>query len=87
MDPAARGAYNAQLEAALADEEDGYTGQPLSKWMPAVNPAMAKNDDPAESRAVFVVRARARGGGGLGGVAGRVCVRGAARGGGVLGRG
>ncbi|GBF99059.1 hypothetical protein Rsub_11830 [Raphidocelis subcapitata] len=54
MDPDARAKYNAQLEAALADEEDGYSGEPLSKWMPALNPRMAKNEDPAEDRAVFV---------------------------------
>jgi hypothetical protein len=38
------------------DEEDDYTGEPLSKWVPGSNPAMAKNEDPAENRAVFVVR-------------------------------
>jgi hypothetical protein len=54
MDADARAAYNAQLESALADEEDGYKGQPLSKWMPELKPAMAKNADPAENRAVFV---------------------------------
>lgn len=30
-------------------------GQPLSKWM--VNTKMGKNEDPNESRGVFVVRA------------------------------
>eukprot|EP00879_Flechtneria_rotunda_P018618 GHRR01019537.1.p1 GENE.GHRR01019537.1~~GHRR01019537.1.p1 ORF type:complete len:351 (+),score=110.29 GHRR01019537.1:388-1440(+) len=50
----ARQAYNAQLETALADEEDDYTGEPLSKWMPAVNPSMAKSEHPDEDRAVFV---------------------------------
>lgn len=49
-----RSKYNAKLETALADEEDAYTGQPLSKWMPSVNPSMAKNANPQESRAVFV---------------------------------
>jgi ferredoxin len=29
-------------------------GEPLSKWMPTVNPSMAKHTDPAEDRAVFV---------------------------------
>jgi ferredoxin len=29
-------------------------GEPLSKWMPGVNPSMSKNEDPAEDRAVFV---------------------------------
>lgn len=57
MDDDARAAYNAQLEVALQDEEDDYTGEPLSKWMPALNPKMAKNEDPAENRAVFVVSA------------------------------
>jgi len=57
MDADARANYNAQLEAALADEEDGYTGEPLSKWMPTCNPKMAKNENPAEDRAVFVVSA------------------------------
>lgn len=42
--------------ACLQDEEDDYTGEPLSKWVPATNPSMAKNEDPAENRAVFVVR-------------------------------
>jgi hypothetical protein len=57
MDDDARAAYNAQLEVALQDEEDDYTGEPLSKWMPSLNPKMAKNEDPAENRAVFVVSA------------------------------
>ncbi len=54
-DEGARSQYNAQLEVALQDEEDDFTNEPLSKWMPSVNPAMAKNEDPAENRAVFVV--------------------------------
>lgn len=29
-------------------------GEPLSKWMPALKPKMAKNKDPNESRGVFV---------------------------------
>jgi curved DNA-binding protein CbpA len=49
-----RRVYNAKLETALADEEDAYTGQPLSKWIPSQNPAMAKNANPQESRGVFV---------------------------------
>lgn len=57
MDDDARAAYNAQLEVALQDEEDDYTGEPLSKWIPTTNPNMAKNEDPAENRAVFVVSA------------------------------
>jgi hypothetical protein len=44
------------LETALADEDDSYTGEPLSKWMPAMRPKMAKNTNPDEDRAVFVVR-------------------------------
>lgn len=52
-DVGARQAYNARLETALADEEDDYTGEPLSKWMPGTS-SMAKNEDPAENRAVFV---------------------------------
>lgn len=55
MDAGARQAYNAKLETALADEDDDYTGEPLSKWMPGINPAMSKNEDPNEDRAVFVV--------------------------------
>lgn len=56
-DDDARANYNAQLEVALADEDDDYTGEPLSKWIPSSNPTMAKNEDPAENRAVFVVSA------------------------------
>jgi hypothetical protein len=51
----ARRKYNAQLEVALADDEDDYTGEPLSKWVPGSHPEMAKHSDPAEDRAVFVV--------------------------------
>lgn len=36
------------------DEGDAYLGEPLSKWMPSLRPKMAKNEDPHESRAVFV---------------------------------
>ncbi|EFJ47587.1 molecular chaperone [Volvox carteri f. nagariensis] len=53
-DPEQRQKYNAKLEQALLDEDDKYTGQALSRWMPTVKPAMAKNEDPAERRAVFV---------------------------------
>ncbi|KAL6765857.1 molecular chaperone [Haematococcus lacustris] len=53
-DPQQRERYNARLEQALKDEEDDYTGKPLSKWMPELRPAMAKHKDPHESRAVFV---------------------------------
>lgn len=53
MDPQQRSAYNSDLDRALADEDDGYTGEPLSKWM--ANTRMGKNTDANESRAVFVV--------------------------------
>lgn len=56
-DEGARSQYNAQLEVALQDEEDDFTNEPLSKWIPASHPKMAKNEDPAENRAVFVVSA------------------------------
>jgi NAD-dependent dihydropyrimidine dehydrogenase PreA subunit len=29
-------------------------GEPLSKWMPTLNPNMSRHEDPAEDRAVFV---------------------------------
>lgn len=45
--------YNEQLQAALIDEMDDFTGRPLSKWL--VNSKMGKNWDPNEERAVFVV--------------------------------
>jgi ferredoxin len=51
-DPDQRREYNASLDEALADEEDNFTGQPLSKW--CANTRMGKNADPAETRAVFV---------------------------------
>lgn len=57
MDDIARMKYNAKLEQALQDDIDDYSGEPLSKWMPSSNPKMAKNENPAENRAVFVVRA------------------------------
>ncbi|KAL3143444.1 hypothetical protein ABBQ38_002261 [Trebouxia sp. C0009 RCD-2024] len=50
--PVSRLRYNAQLEQALQDHEDDYSGQPLSKWL--VGHKMGKNVDPDESRAVFV---------------------------------
>ncbi|GFR47094.1 hypothetical protein Agub_g8664 [Astrephomene gubernaculifera] len=53
-DPDSRQRYNLRLEQALVDEDDNYTGDPLSKWMPTIQPCMAKNTDPAERRAVFV---------------------------------
>lgn len=53
-DPTARQRYNVQLEQALADDDESYTGKPLSKWMPEINMGMSKNEDPNEDRAVFV---------------------------------
>lgn len=44
--------YNRALDEALTDEEDGFSGEPLSKW--CANTKFGKNTDPAESRAVFV---------------------------------
>lgn len=49
-----RAKYNTQLEQALQDTDEEYTGLPLSKWMPTIAPRMAKNEDPGETRAVFV---------------------------------
>jgi ferredoxin len=54
MDADARAAYNARLEAALTAASDSYSGKPLSKWIPTLKPKFARNEDPAESRAVFV---------------------------------
>lgn len=51
-DPEQRSEYNRVLDEALEDETDGYTGQTLSKWM--ANTRMGKNEDPNESRGVFV---------------------------------
>jgi ferredoxin len=51
-DPEQRRAYNHALDEALADELDGYTGEPLSKWM--ANTKMGKNSKADESRGVFV---------------------------------
>jgi len=54
-DEGLRGGYNAKLEQALKDDEEDFSpNQTLSKWMPTVNPVMAKNENPLESRAVFV---------------------------------
>jgi curved DNA-binding protein CbpA len=51
-DPEQRRAYNHDLDEALADELDGYTGEPLSKWM--ANTRMGKNSNADETRACFV---------------------------------
>ncbi len=50
----ARHKYNIKLENALADQADDYTGEALSKWIPATRPKMAKHKDPEENRGVFV---------------------------------
>jgi ferredoxin len=52
MDPEQRQAYNADLDRSLQDEDDGYTGELLSRW--CANTRMGKNEDPEESRGVFV---------------------------------
>ena len=52
-DSHSRAHYNEQLQTALIDEMDDYTGLALSKWL--VNSKMGKNWDPNEERAVFVV--------------------------------
>lgn len=52
-DSHSRGHYNEQLQAALIDEMDDYTGMALSKWL--ANTKMGKNWDANEERAVFVV--------------------------------
>lgn len=49
-----RSSYNQQLQVALIDAMDDYTGEPISKWL--VNKKMGKNWDTNEERAVFVVR-------------------------------
>lgn len=53
-DPDKRAAYDVQLEQAIRDDEDDYSGEALSRWL--ANSRMGKNKDPDESRAVFVVR-------------------------------
>ena len=50
--PEQRREYNQALDEALTDDADGYTGEPLSKWM--ANTKMGKNTDAAENRGVFV---------------------------------
>lgn len=51
-DPEQRSEYNRMLDEALEDENDGYTGEMLSRWM--ANTKMGKNEDPNETRGVFV---------------------------------
>ena len=53
-DEHARAEYNLKLEEGLKDEEDDFTGKPLSKWMPSIRPKSATTQDPYERRAVFV---------------------------------
>ena len=52
-DPMRRSVYNEQLQAALIEAMDDYTGQPLSKWM--AGHKMGKSSSESETRAVFVV--------------------------------
>lgn len=51
-DTDSRNQYNLALEQALADEDDSFSGQPLSKWL--VGTKMSRAEDPHESRGVFV---------------------------------
>jgi DnaJ-class molecular chaperone len=51
--PDLRREYNQALDEALSDEDDGYTGELLSKWC-ANSVHFGKNTDPNENRAVFV---------------------------------
>lgn len=53
-DPDKRAAYDVQLEQAIRDDEDDYSGEALSRWV--ANSRMGKNENPDETRAVFVVR-------------------------------
>ena len=46
--------YNQQLQQALIDALDDYTGEPYSKWL--VGHKLGRNEDPYEERALFVVR-------------------------------
>jgi len=50
-DGGARAAYDARLQTAIDAEADGYTGEPLSKWL--VGHKMGRAP-PTETRAVFV---------------------------------
>jgi len=51
-DPDCRQQYNMQLEQALRDEDDNFTGKPLSKWL--VGTKQSRCSNPQETRAVFV---------------------------------
>lgn len=51
-DPDTRSQYNVQLEQALADEDDSFTGQPISKWL--VGTPQSRAPDAHETRGVFV---------------------------------
>eukprot|EP01026_Neomeris_dumetosa_P031513 TRINITY_DN2499_c0_g1_i2.p1 TRINITY_DN2499_c0_g1~~TRINITY_DN2499_c0_g1_i2.p1 ORF type:complete len:338 (-),score=27.68 TRINITY_DN2499_c0_g1_i2:281-1294(-) len=46
--------YDLDLVEAMDDEDKGYSGQPLSEWVPQTRPTEARNTDPQEQRAVFV---------------------------------
>lgn len=50
--PDTRAEYNLLLEQALADEDDTFTGQPISKWL--VGTPRSKAEDEYENRGVFV---------------------------------
>ena len=54
MESDTRYIYNQQLQSALIDALDDYTGNPYSKWL--VGHKFGKNEDPYEDRALFVVR-------------------------------
>lgn len=47
-----RATYDLQLEQALRDDDDTFTGKPLSKWL--VGTDMSRAEDAHETRAVFV---------------------------------
>lgn len=51
-DPMSRLKYNAQLDQALQDQEDDYTGKPLSKWLAGHH--LSKAQEVQEDKAVFV---------------------------------
>ncbi|GAB4820064.1 hypothetical protein N2152v2_007110 [Parachlorella kessleri] len=52
MDEDMRAAYDQQLDVALQDQEDGFTGEMLSKWMVGHKMGKAANMD--ETRGIFV---------------------------------
>ena len=52
--PETRASYNQQLQSALIEAMDDFTGNPYSKWL--VGHRLGKAHDLNEDRAVFVVR-------------------------------